>query len=185
MRLIIPVMCILGLAEYVRADCYPGDTIYTSIVQEIYHGVTSDNIVLASQNGGSPITRSSLCNVLTAHHNFGKNPPYQLETNKDFLGSLSVSVSQCKDALTYTQGYNSILGWQAWAGYHSGFWYSTVERFSDGAMWSDPHYESGGAYVVQPVRFDSEDRIKNCVTHDQTGATCRYGWNQSGQGVRS
>lgn len=185
-RWIILVIGILGVAEYAQADCYPGDTIYTSIVQEIYHGVTSDNIVLTSQNGGSPITRNSLCNILTAHHNFGMNQnANQLQTNRDFLGSLGVSVSQCTNALTYTQGYNSKSGWQAWEGYHSGYWYSTLERFSDGALWSAPDYKPGGVYVLQPVRFDSDDRIKNCVTPDQTGATCRYGWNQSGQGVRS
>ena len=34
------------------------------------------------------------------------------------------------------------------------------------------------------MRFDSQDRIDDCTTADQTGATCRYGWNKSGQGVR-
>lgn len=45
-----------AMAAYVQADCYPGDVAYT---QEIYHGVTSDNIRL-SHNGGSPISRRSL-----------------------------------------------------------------------------------------------------------------------------
>ena len=90
------------------------------------------------------------------------------------------------NALTYTNGYNSLSGWQAWAGYHSGTWYGTTQMFTDGAQWYNPTSQVGSThtYAFQKVRFDSQDRIKHCLTPDSTGATCRYGWNQSGTGVR-
>lgn len=172
---------ILGVAGYVSADCYPGDTIYNSILQEIYHGVTSDNIKLTSRDS-IPINRRDLCDILTTHHNSDKNA-VQSQTNKEFLGFVSVSLTDCRNALTYTQGYNTVSGWQKWAGYHSGTWYAYTQQFSDGAQWSPPYYKTGVPYAVQPVRFDSQDRIAHCNTRDQTGATCRYGWNQSGLGV--
>ena len=129
-EMLIIVLCVLGAAiGTVQADCYPGDTVYTSIVQEIYHGVTSDNIRLDSSNQPSgSINRQQLCNILTDHHNNGRNPNQQL-TNKDFLGFVSVSPAACTNALTYTQGYNSILGWQQWASYHSGNWYAKSQTF--------------------------------------------------------
>ena len=182
----ITLLCVLGAVGYAQADCYPGDTTYTAIVQEIYHDVTSDNIKL---DGGPDqpsgiINRQQLCDILTNHHNYGMNTG-QSQTNGQYLGyaSAHISSSACTTALTFTQGYNSISGWQQWAGYHSGNWYGNSQQFSDGAEWFNPSYKSGVTYVFQKVRFDSQDRIDNCHTKDKTGATCRYGWNQSGFGV--
>ncbi len=166
--------------------CYPGDTIYTGIVQDIYHSVTADNIVLSGPNQPrGAITRQQLCSILTNHHNNGIISPEQSLTNKEFLDEVIVGQSSCANALIYTQGYDSISGWQQWAGYHSGNWYSSNNGVSsDHALWSSPSYKPGKVYVLQPVRFDSQYRIDNCVTVDSTGATCRNGWYQSGQGVK-
>ena len=182
MRL-ISLICVLGTLGYVKADCYPGNTAFTNIVQEIYKGVTSDNIIL-KYLGTSAINRQNLCQILVTHHNHGKNSG-QFETNRQFLGNLHIWKHICVNALTYTTGYNSLTGWQNWAGYHSGKWYAETKIFSDGAMWYTPYskYESGQMYAVQPVRFDSKWRKDNCHTKDSTGATCRNGWNQSGSGV--
>ena len=183
MKLIV-LVCILGALGYAKADCYPGDTAYTNIVQQIYGGVTSDNIVLTFL-GSVPMNRQALCNILVNHHNSGKNPG-QAQTNREYLGHLHITQSTCVNALTYTHGYNTISGWQEWAGYHSGHWYAETVTFNDGARWHAPYYkyDPGQTYAVQSVRFDSQDRKDNCNTVDpMTGATCRYGWNQSGQGV--
>ena len=182
----ITLLCVLGVVGYAQADCYPGDTTFNAIVQEIYHGVTSDNIKLdggPDQPSGT-INRQQLCDILTNHHNYGKNSAAgQWRTNRQYLGYVSVSPSDCTDALTYTKGYNSISGLQQWAGDHSGHWYTKTQRFTDDAEWSDAKYKPGYVYVLQPVRFDSQYRIDHCVTEDYTGATCRNGWNQSGVGV--
>ena len=181
---VFTLMCILSVCGYALADCYPGDTIYTSIVQEIYKGVTHDNIIVTfHDHGNTPLTRNTLCNILVYRHNNRKNPG-QSQTNKDYLGQ-SIGLYSCVNALTYTNGYSSLAGWQDWAGYHSGNWYATHKIFSDGAMWNQPYYkyDPGQTYAVQPVRFDSQERIKDCHRVDMTGATCRYGWNQSGIGV--
>lgn len=129
------------------------------------------------------MSRNTLCIILVYRHNNGKNPG-QSQTNKDYLGQ-SIGLYSCVNALTYTNGYSSLAGWQDWAGYHSGNWYATHKIFSDGAMWNQPYYkyDPGQTYAVQPVRFDSQERIKDCHRVDMTGATCRYGWNQSGIGV--
>lgn len=175
----------IGVIGQVQADCYPGDSAFTNIVQEIYHGVTSDNIIL-TYLGNTPMSRSALCNILVNHHNYGRNPG-QSQTNKAYLGYLHIFQSTCVNALTYTNGYSTIAGWQAWAGYHSGNWYSETQAFSDNARWNNPYYkyDPGQTYSVQSVRFDSQWRVDNCHTQDITGATCRNGWNQSGQGVRT
>ena len=163
-------------------DCYPGDSAYTEIVQQIYRGVTSDSILLTGPD--QPKSRYQLCSTLTNHHNSGKNPG-QMETNSEFLGQVTVTQTACAHALIYTQGYNDISGWQQWAGYHSGNWYSSENSRSDTALWSNPSYKPGNVYVLQPVRFDSQYRIENCITRDSTGSTCRHGWFQSGQNVNS
>ena len=166
---------------YARADCYPGDTAYTSIVQDIYHDATSDKIQLSgSDQPAGTISRYHLCSILRQHHNYGKNPG-QSDTNSEFVG-ITMEQSACTNALYYPKGYNGISGWQQWAGYYSGNWYNTVSPESDGAQWSYPSIKDV-IYALQPVRFDSQYRIDNCVTPNSTGATCRYGWNQSGQGV--
>ena len=170
------------LAAYALADCYPGDDANTAIILDLYHGVTSDNIVLTgtSQPSGM-LDREQLCSILTNHHNNGINPG-QSQTNKDFLRSAFVAQHDCVQALTYTEGYESLSGWQQWAGYHSGHWYTVTDgRVSDSARWSSPSYE-GNIYAVQPVRFDSQLRKASCVTF-YNGTTCRHGWNQSGQRV--
>ena len=183
--MLITLLCVLGAVSYAQADCYPGDSTFNAIVQEIYHSVTSDNIKLDGSNQPSgSINRQHLCSILTNHHNYGKNTDAgQWQTNRQYLGYVSVSQSACTNALTYTKGYNSIYGLQQWAGDHSGNWYTKTHKFPDNAEWSDAKYKPGYVYVLQPVRFDSQYRKDHCVTKDSTGATCRYGWNQSGYGV--
>jgi len=173
-----------GVLGYVSADCYPGDVAFTNIVQEIYKGVTHDNIVL-TYIGHAPMNRQALCSILVTNHNHGKNSG-QTQTNKNYLGYVPVTQSTCVNALTYTTGYNSLAGWQQWAGYHSGKWYAKTKIFEDGARWSSPYtkYDPGQTYAVQPVRFDSQERKDDCKYVDPTTqATCCDGWNQSGQGV--
>ena len=48
------LLLMFGILGYASADYYPGDVAYNNIVQEIYNGVTSDNIVL-TYLGNSPI----------------------------------------------------------------------------------------------------------------------------------
>ena len=100
--------------RYAQADCYPGDSAYTSIVQEIYRGVTMDNIILDHFTVcATPmaIDRQTLCALLVSQHNFGKNSGAgQMQTNKDYLAngcSQPIPLSTCVNALTYTQGYSS------------------------------------------------------------------------------
>ena len=97
-------------------------------------------------------------------------------------------MSSCVNALTYTNGYDAKSGWMKWAGYHSGTWWSSYnsQSFNDGARWDQPYlkYDLGQTYAVQKVTFDSQWRKDHCTHVDQTGSTCRYGWNQSGVGVR-
>ncbi len=181
---VVTLLFLLGTAGYVHADCYPGNAAYTAIIQNVYHGVTSDNFRLTGTDQlPGFITRKQLCDRLTSHHNYGKNTG-MAQTNRDFLGRY-ISSSQCQNALTYTKGYNSIAGWQLWDGYHSGKWYNTVNGGdNDGAQWNAPYSKSDAkhTYAVQSVRFDSDWRKNNCHTK-YSGVTCRYGWNQSGTGV--
>ncbi len=179
------LLFLLGTFVYVQADCYPGDSNYTTIVQEIYHDVTSDDIVFNSRKEGSTVdslTRRQLCSNLANLHNHGSNPG-QSQPNSDFLGHVTVSQPVCTNALTYTQGYETIAEWQRWAGYHSGKWYTESQVLNDDSEWFSPSFESEGMYSLQPLRFDSQDRINRCVTEDSIGSTCRYGWNKSGKGV--
>ena len=159
------LLLIFGALGYASADCYPGDVAYNKIVQEIYKGVTSDNIVL-TYLGDSPISRRDLCSILVNNHNYGKNPG-QGQTNRNYLGVL-ITQSACVNALTYTTGYNSLVGWQKWDGDHKGKWYSKTEPSDDDAQWKSP-YTTNQVYFVQSVRFDSQWRIDNCGI---TGATC-------------
>ena len=178
------VLCVLGIFGHASADCYPGDVNFTAIIQRIYQDVTSDRIVLAGVNQPrSVLNRQQLCQILTDHHNSGRNPG-QLQTNSGFLGSAIVSGIACTDALTYTEGYSNITGWQQWQGHHSGHRYSLNRVFSEEETWHTPSYQSGTSNVLQSIRFGSQFRISNCVT-EYDGTTCSFGWNQSGQGVRA
>ena len=173
------LLLIFGILAYASADCYPGDVAYNKIIQEVYSGVTSDNIIL-SYHGSSPMNRRDLCSILVNNHNYGKNPG-QGQTNRNYLGVL-ITRSACVNALTYTTGYDSLAGWQKWDGYHKGKWYSKTTTFNDAAQWNAPITKTR-IYALQSVRFDSQWRKSNCKHRDMTGATCRYGWTQSGQGV--
>ncbi len=44
---VVTLLFLLGTAGYVHADCYPGDTAYTSIIQSVYNGVTSGGFQLS------------------------------------------------------------------------------------------------------------------------------------------
>ena len=183
--IVIVLLVVLKMCGLTYADCYPGDSQYTTIVQGLYNKVTSDRI---SGLRGFPnsLTRSQLCNLLVHNHNNGSlRASGQRQTNQGFLGQ-SVSVSSCVNALTNTQGYATRSGWNKWAGRHYGKWWSRHGNrvFNDGARWDWPYlkYASGQTYAVQKVEFLS--RSRNYCTHvDITGATCRYGWRQSGNTV--
>ncbi len=113
---VVTLLFLLGTAGYVHADCYPGDTAYTSIIQSVYNGVTSGGFQLSGTDQLSgTINRQDLCIRLTSHHNSGTNSG-MTQTNSQFLVNGAISESECRDALTYTQGYNSIAGWQQWDG---------------------------------------------------------------------
>lgn len=183
---VVMLLVMLKVCGLAYADCYPGDVQYTAIVQEIYKKVTSDKI---SGLRGYPysLTRSQLCKLLVSNHNNGYLPRSgQAYANSHFLGQ-SVSESSCVNALTYTKGYDTQTGWIKWAGYLIGTWWSRDgdKSFSDGARWYRPYlkYDSGQTYAVQKVKFYSQWRKAHCTHVDQTGATCQYGWNQSGKGV--
>ena len=178
---LVAVFTLLGVCyQLANADCYPGDIQFTAIVQEIYKKVTSDRISL---RGYGTLTRSQLCSMLVRNHNYGKNPG-QSNTNSVFL-TQTISYFSCYNALVYTKGYDTDNGWRSWAGTLSGTWWSTHQSFSDGAKWYQPWLKyDGQTYAVQKVEFYSQWRKQHCTFVDQTGATCRYGWNQSGRGVR-
>ena len=184
--IVIVLLVVLKLCGLTYADCYPGDSQYTAIVQGIYKKVTSDKIS-GLRGYPNPLTRSQLCNLLVNNHNNGYlRASGQSYTNQRFLGQ-SVSVSSCVNALTYTKGYDTQSGWIKWAGRHNGKWWSRHGNrvFNDGARWNQPYlkYDPGQTYAVQKVEFLSQWRKVHCTHVDQTGATCRYGWNQSGKGV--
>jgi len=179
-RLVV-VFTLLGVcSQLADADCYPGDIQFTAIVQEIYKKVTSDRISGLRRYG--TLTRSQLCWMLVRNYNYGKNPG-QTHTNNAFLAQ-KVSHHSCYNALVYTNGYDTSAGWKKWAGTLSGTWWSTDQSFSDGAKWHQPYVKyDNRPYAVQKVEFYSQWRKRYCTFVDQTGATCRYGWNQSGKGV--
>ena len=180
---IVVLLVALKLCGLAYADCYPGDSQYNAIVQELYRNVIRDRIS-GLRGYPNPLTRLQLCNLLVSNHNNGYlRASGQSYTNQRFLGQ-SVSVSSCVNALTNTQGYTTQSGWITWAGSHHGKWWSRHGNrvFNDGAKWDRPYLRSGQTYAVQKVEFLS--RSRNYCTHvDMTGATCRYGWRQSGNTV--
>ena len=95
----------------------------------------------------------------------------------------AISQEACVNALVYTNGYDTDEGWRRWAGTLSGMWWSNDGALSDGAKWHQPYLKDGQTYAVQKVEFFSQWRKDNCKFVDQTGATCLFGWNQSGRGV--
>ena len=185
-RIVMVLFVVVKLCGLAYADCYPGDTQYTAIVQELYKSVTSDRINLRGYSHS--LTRSKLCKLLVNNHNNGYLPRSgQANTNKDFLGQ-SIPESTCVDALTYTKGYDTQNGWKKWAGNHHGTWWSRHgdTSFYDGARWYQPYLkiDPGQTYAVQDVKFISNWRKKHCKRVDsQTGSTCRFAWHQSGKGV--
>ena len=180
------LLLVLKLCGLMYANCYPGDSQYTAIVQEMYKKVTSDEIT-GLRGYPFSLNRSQLCKLLVKNHNRGYLPESgQAYTNEQFLKQ-SVSESSCVNALTYTKGYDIPNEWEKWAGYLLGTWWSKDEdkSFNDGASFNHPHtkYDSGQLYGVQKVEFYSQWRNINCTHVNQTGATCRHRWNQSGKGV--
>jgi len=181
---LVAVFTLLGTySQLADADCYPGDTQFTAIVQEVYKKVTSDRISGLRGYGSYELTRTQLCSLLVQNHNSGLiQSRGQTRTNNNFLGQ-AISLSSCVNALVYTKGYDTDEGWRRWAGTLSGTWWSNYGLFSDGAEWYQPYWKNGQTYAVQKVEFLSQWRKENCKFVDQTGATCRFGWNQSGRGV--
>ena len=185
-HIVMVLFILVKLCGLAYADCYPGDTQYTAIVQELYNKVTSDEI--SGLRGYShSLTRSQLCKLLVNNHNTGYLPKSgQANTNKHFLGQ-SISESSCVNALTFTKGYDTQDGWKKWAGRLYGIWWSSHgdTSFNDGARWYQPYlkYDPDQTYAVQKVEFYSQWRKDHCTHVDQTGSTCQFGWNQSGKGV--
>jgi len=182
MMLYIALVTLVGMhcCLLVSADCYPGDTQYSAILQEINDMVTSDNII--GLWGYSTLTRSQLCSLLVINHNSGQIQSSQTSTNSNFLGQ-AISLSACVNALTNPTGYDTDQGWKKWAGHHVGTWWSHSQTFDDNAQRDQPYYQNGQLYAVQKVEFLSQWRQNNCNYVDITGSTCRFGWNQSGKGV--
>ena len=159
------------------ADIYPGDAAYSAIVQDIYLGVSADNIDMQYDN--SIVTRTDLCTILTNQHNNG-TPGAASQTNASLINQ-TISLSDCLNALWYSQGYNSSAGLAAWKGDLSGTWYAeNGATFNDPAIWKAPTFVPTGdplndldnngdprVYVFQQVIFSA-----------RTGAA-KYGWNQS------
>jgi hypothetical protein len=159
------------------ADIYPGDTAYNAIVQNIYHGVSADNINLVYDQ--SIHTRTQLCVKLTDQHNNG-TPGVATQTNAALINQ-TITVADCLNALWFSQGYNSSTGLAAWKGNLSGSWYAdNGATFNDPAIWKAPISVQTGdpqndldnngnprVYVFQQVVFSA-----------RTGAA-KYGWNQS------
>ena len=54
--------------QTINADCYPGDTQFTAIVQEVYKQVTSDRISGLRGYGSLELTRAQLCSLLVRNH---------------------------------------------------------------------------------------------------------------------
>ena len=88
------VTMILTKPLAVWADVYPGDTAYSRIVQNVYRGVTSDNIRMGWKSDIR--TRPQLCQTLVRRHN--DRAPARNITNASFIGA-TITVGECLDAL--------------------------------------------------------------------------------------
>ena len=148
-------------------------------MQTVYHGVTSDSMVMSTHDGGSPQTRSAIAQVLVDRHNNGRNSG-QSQTNADFLG-VTLTTQEVVNAMTFTQGYRSPDGWAQWAGQHSGNWYDQNQQFTDDARWLAP--------IAQPTNDPQNDTDNNGQPRvydfqkaeflNPAGSVTRTGWNQS------
>lgn len=179
--IMITSILLLGISFFagpLSADRYPGDTTYTSIVQEIYHGVSSDNIILSFNLTIND--RKQLCETLVEQHNNGL-PGSASETNSAYINEV-ISLNSCLNALWYSSGYNDSSGLDAWTGELTGTWYNNNDQsFTDPATWekpigvstNDPQNDlSNGVprvYNFQKVIFGGSDRTDYA----------KYGWNQS------
>lgn len=169
----------LSLLSAAQADIYPGDMVYSNLVQDIYHDISSDNINLAYDNNYAD--RSELCQKLIDQHN-NQTPGAATQTNASFIGE-TISLANCENALWYSNGYTSHSDLEAWSGLMTGTWYDeSGSTFSDPAMWqspinmptSDPAGDIGSdglprVYAFQEVIFSGADRV----------GQAKYGWNQS------
>jgi len=161
------------------SDNYPGDAAYSNLVQTVYGGVTSDSISMALHNGGATQSRTAVAQILVDRHNNRQNSG-QAQTNADFLGT-SFTVQEVVDALTFTKGYPSSVGWAQWAGNHSGTWFDENQQFTDNARWlspvveptNDPQFDRDNA--GQPRRYD----FQKAEFLNSAGQVKRTGWNQS------
>lgn len=173
----------LLLVGNAQADQFPSN--FSSLVQQLYHSVTSDDIELtriANENLNKDLrTRKALCNELVVRHYFS-TAPGMTQTNRAYSG-VSPTASQCVNALTYTNSYTGDRGsrWYDWAGAHSGFWYegSTGQKFSDKAIWNDSiKMPANSPYDVDQSGNPRVYDFQSVVFTERTGNS-KYGWNQS------
>jgi len=151
----------------VYADQYPGDFAFTDIVQRVYHQVSADSINMSSRP--NIINRHQLCSTLVNRHNNWVAPGVG-ESNANFI-NLSLTQSDCLNALWYSNGYSSSAGWRAWAGFLTGSWFNDdEEQFPDGANWLSP---------VPIIGFDNRTyQLQSVLFGGRTGIS-QFGWNSS------
>ncbi len=151
----------------VKADQYPGDVEFSNIVQRVYHEVSADNISMSFRS--DIVTRGQLCSVLVNRHN-SQISPGATRSNASFIG-VTLSHSDCLNALWYSSGYSGPSGWLAWAGVLRGTWFNdNNQQFNDSANWLSPVKEPG---------FDSRNYDLQTVIFTGRTGQARYGWNVS------
>jgi len=163
-NILLSNLLITGL---VYADQYPGDIAFTNIVQRVYHEVSADSISMSSRP--NIVNRHQLCSNLVDRHN-NWIAPGAGQSNADFI-NLSITQSDCLNALWYSNGYSSSAGWSAWAGLLTGTWYNdNGEEFNDGANWQSP---------ISVTGFDGRTyQLQNVIFEGRTGSA-QFGWNSS------
>jgi len=162
----------------VLADQYPSsDATYTRIAQDVYHGVSADNIAMDFDN--SIRTREQLCDKLINKHNNAKPAGAKLN-NALYIGE-SMDRDTCLNALWYSKGYAGPKGLRNWAGEMTGTWYADDGKtYNDPAIWDAPTKETtkdprnDKDASGQPRVYDFQK-----VTFTSRSGNARNGWNQS------
>ncbi len=166
------------LCNTVLADIYPGDTVYTEIIQELYYSAVNNDINMTRDP--SITSRNALCQLLVDRHNNGYNSNAgQAQTNADFIDH-DLSVSDCIVALQFPTGFGSPDKLEFWAGRHQGKWYDVSQHFDDEADWKHPVKEDTND-PVNDVDSLGNPRVYDFQEVEFLGRTgqARYAWNQS------
>ena len=190
MKKLLLALSAIIICQPAFADRYPGDAAFEEIRQEVYGGITSDNIRMDFNR--SIVTRNQLCRTLVNRHNTNRvtyreddEPNGRIlttTTNASFIG-VSLTELDCLNALWFSDGYDSSAGWRAWAGNLVGTWFNDErffntetneyqQIFTDPANWLSPEAERGErTYYLQSVIFSGRS------------GNARYGWNKSNRDV--